>query len=59
LKEERRTVVIISHRHVSLNTVDKLLCLNGGAMAIFGPRKDVLAQLGVKSAAVPTLAVVQ
>ena len=59
LKEERRTVVIISHRHVSLNTVDKLLCLNGGAMAIFGPRKDVLAQLGVKPAAVPTLAVVQ
>src|SRR4029077_21146663 len=30
LKEEGRTVVVISHRHVSLASVDKILCLNGG-----------------------------
>jgi ATP-binding cassette, subfamily C, type I secretion system permease/ATPase len=53
LKEEGRTVVVISHRHVSLNTVDKILCLNAGAMAMFGPRKDVMAKLAFKPVAVP------
>jgi len=56
LKEDGRTVVVISHRHVSLNTVDKILCLNGGAMAMFGPRNDVMAKLGVKPVAVPAFA---
>src|SRR5216684_3325494 len=55
-KEDGRTVVVISHRHVSLNTVDKILCLNGGAMAMFGPRNDVMAKLGVKPVAVPAFA---
>src|SRR5216683_3195485 len=56
LKEDGRTVVVISHRHISLNTVDKILCLNGGAVAMFGPRKDVMAKLGVKPVAVPAFA---
>jgi ATP-binding cassette, subfamily C, type I secretion system permease/ATPase len=56
LKEEGRTVVVISHRHVSLNTVDKILCLHAGAMAMFGLRKDVMAKLGVKPVAVHDLA---
>jgi len=56
LKEEGWTVVVISHRHVSLNTVDKILCLDAGAMALFGPRKDVMTKLGVKPVAVPDLA---
>jgi ATP-binding cassette subfamily C protein len=56
LKEEGRTVVVISHRHVSLNTVDKILCLNAGAMAIFGPRNDVMAKLAFKPVAVPVVA---
>ena len=56
LKEEARTVVVISHRHVNLNTVDKILCLHAGAMSMFGPRKEVMARLGVKPVAVPDLA---
>jgi PrtD family type I secretion system ABC transporter len=46
LKEQERTVVVISHRLASLNTVDKLLCLHLGAVAMFGPRREVLAKLG-------------
>jgi ATP-binding cassette subfamily C protein len=56
LKYDRSTVVVISHRHVSLNTVDKILCLNPVAMAMFVPRDEVMAQLGVKPAAVTTAA---
>jgi len=56
LKEEGRTVVVISHRHVSLNSVDKILCLNAGAMAMFGPRNDVMASLAFKPVAVPVVA---
>jgi ABC-type protease/lipase transport system fused ATPase/permease subunit len=46
LKERERTVVVISHRLASLNTVDKLLCLQAGAAVLFGPRRDVLAKIG-------------
>jgi ATP-binding cassette subfamily C protein len=53
LKEEGRTIVIISHRHVNLGTVDKILVLNGGTVAMFGPSGEVMAQLGVKPVAVP------
>jgi ATP-binding cassette, subfamily C, bacterial len=56
LKEERRTAVIISHRHVNLGTVDKILVLNGGMVAMFGPSREVMAKLGVKPVAVPALA---
>ena len=56
LKEEGRTVVIISHRHVNLNTVDKILVLHGGAVAMFGPSREVMAKLGVKPVAIPSIA---
>jgi len=55
LKEEGCTVVIISHRHVNLGTVDKILVLHGGAVAIFGPGREVMAKLGVKPVAVPSI----
>jgi ATP-binding cassette, subfamily C, bacterial len=55
LKEEGRTVVIISHRHVNLGTVDKILVLNGGVVAMFGPSREVMAKLGVKPVALPTI----
>src|SRR5262249_51245249 len=55
LKEEKRTVVVISHRHVSLNSVDKILCLHAGTVAMFGPRQEVMAKLGVKPVAVPAV----
>ncbi len=56
LKEEGRTVVIISHRHVNLGTVDKILVLHGGAVAMFGPSCEVMAKLGVKPVAIPSIA---
>ena len=55
LKTQVCTVVVISHRHVSLDTVDKILCLHSGAMAMFGPRKEVMAKLGVKPVAVTAI----
>jgi PrtD family type I secretion system ABC transporter len=56
LKEEGRTVVIISHRHVNLGTVDKILVLHGGAVVMFGPGREVMAKLGVKPVSVPSTA---
>jgi ATP-binding cassette subfamily C protein len=58
LKEEGRTVVVISHRHVNLGTVDKILCLHTGAVAMFGPSREVMAKLGVKPVVLPALAAV-
>src|SRR5215472_1953721 len=55
LKEEGRTVVIISHRHVNLGTVDNILVLHGGAVAMFGAGREVMAKLGVKPVAVPSI----
>ena len=56
LKQEGRTVVVISHRHVNLGTVDKILCLHTGAVAMFGPCREVMAKLGVKPVPLPALA---
>src|SRR4029077_13914986 len=58
LKEEGRNVVVISHRHVNLGTVDKILCLHMGAVAMFGPSREVMAKLGVKPVVLPALAAV-
>lgn len=49
LKEMGRTVVVISHRPVTLNTVDKILVLQGGMVRLFGTRNEVLAKLGQKA----------
>jgi len=48
-KKNGCTVVIISHRTMILNFVDKLLVLKDGSSVAFGPRDKVLASL--KSAA--------
>jgi ATP-binding cassette subfamily C protein len=55
LKEAGRTVIIISHRHATLNTVDKILLLHNGMSRMFGPRREVLAKLG-QPVAVPSIA---
>jgi PrtD family type I secretion system ABC transporter len=47
LKEHGSTVIIISHRQVTLNAVDKILLLQGGTIGMFGSRNVVLAKLGV------------
>ncbi|WP_295584306.1 type I secretion system permease/ATPase [uncultured Lamprocystis sp.] len=51
LKAERATVFIITHRPSVLNSVDKILALREGAIALFAPRDQVLAQL-IKPAAI-------
>lgn len=45
LKARRATVVAITHRTTLLPAADKLLVLNEGQVASFGPRDEVLAAL--------------
>lgn len=45
LKAGGATIVLITHRMSVLNVVDKLLVLRDGAMALFGPRDEVLKVL--------------
>ncbi len=44
-KERGVTTVIVAHRPSILAEVDKLLLLNEGKVALFGPREDVMAKL--------------
>jgi ATP-binding cassette subfamily C protein EexD len=50
LKERRSTVIIITHRHNVLAKVDKLLILQDGALAVYGPRDQVIAHLQKQNA---------
>jgi ATP-binding cassette, subfamily C, bacterial EexD len=45
LKLRKVTVVVITHRSNVLANVNKLLILNDGAVGLYGPRDQVLAQL--------------
>jgi ATP-binding cassette subfamily C protein EexD len=45
LKARGCTVIVITHRTLLLGAVDKMLVLQGGAVALYGPRDDVLAKL--------------
>ncbi len=45
LKADGVTVVIIAHRPSLLRNVDKMLVLNDGAVASFGPRAEVMARV--------------
>jgi ATP-binding cassette subfamily C protein EexD len=45
LKQKRTTVLIITHRNNVLSKVDKLLILNEGVLAVYGPRDQVIAHL--------------
>jgi PrtD family type I secretion system ABC transporter len=44
LRESGTTVIIISHRIMVLNNVDKLLHLRGGTVEAFGPRDEVISR---------------
>jgi PrtD family type I secretion system ABC transporter len=46
LKRQGATVVIVSHRPASLGVADKLLVLQDGAVAMMGPRTEILSRLG-------------
>jgi ABC-type protease/lipase transport system fused ATPase/permease subunit len=45
LKNEKKSVVIVTDRPNLLVNTDKLLMLKDGQVAIFGPSKEVLAKL--------------
>ncbi len=54
LKEERATLIIVSHRPSLLAGVDRMLFLRNGLVEQFGPRQEVmarLARLGIAGAA--------
>jgi ATP-binding cassette subfamily C protein EexD len=53
LKEQRRTVVVITHRTSILNATDHILVLREGQAQMFGPREQVLGQL-IRPVATPT-----
>lgn len=45
MKQNGTTAMVITHKLSLLATVDKLLVLHDGAMALFGPREAVIAEL--------------
>lgn len=45
LKQKQTTVIIITHRNNVLSKVDKLLILNDGLLAVYGPKDQVIAHL--------------
>ena len=47
LKRRRRTVVIVTHRPVDLQAVDKILIMRNGTLARFADRDEVLRPAGV------------
>ena len=51
LKEKGCTTIVITHRSLILQCVDKLLVLKDGLVAGFGPRNEILARLTNQSSA--------
>ena len=45
LKQNKVTVILVTHRQNVLTHVDKLLVLNDGKLAVYGPRNQVIAHL--------------
>jgi ABC-type protease/lipase transport system fused ATPase/permease subunit len=45
LKKDGATVILITHKVSILSGVDKLLIMQDGAVAVFGPRDEVLQKL--------------
>lgn len=45
LKEDRATLIIITHRPSNLTNIDKMLVLREGRVEMFGPRQEVMARL--------------
>lgn len=45
LKEDNRSIVIVSHRRDALTAADKLIVMRNGTIAAYGPRDDVLREL--------------
>lgn len=50
LKEEKRTVIMVTHKTNILAAVDKVLVLTNGQVQAFGPRDEVLPKLAAAAA---------
>jgi PrtD family type I secretion system ABC transporter len=50
LKEENKTVVMITHKASLLTEMDKILVLRDGRMEFFGPREEIAALISVPGA---------
>ncbi|MBS0347728.1 MAG: type I secretion system permease/ATPase [Proteobacteria bacterium] len=51
LRQQGSTVFVITHRPSVLSVADRLLVLNDGRIALYGPRADVIATLQAQAAA--------
>ncbi|WP_417466244.1 type I secretion system permease/ATPase [Kordiimonas sp.] len=49
LREEGKTVIIITHRPSALKNVNKVMFMRGGQIQDFGPRDEVLQKNGITS----------
>lgn len=47
-KQAGSTVIIITHRTQIIGIADRIMVLKDGALLLYGPKQDVLAQLGQK-----------
>jgi ATP-binding cassette subfamily C protein len=45
MKQEGRAVLIMTHRPTAISTCDKLLVLDAGKVAAFGPRDEIIKKL--------------
>ena len=51
LKQNKATIIVVTHRNNVLAKVDKLLILNEGELAVYGPKEQVVAYLQNKAQA--------
>lgn len=58
LREQRATLVIVTHKPSGLTQADKILVLRDGAVELFGPRTEVMAKFA-RPAGAPQMAVVK
>ncbi|MDD4913632.1 MAG: type I secretion system permease/ATPase [Methylococcales bacterium] len=49
LKQNRVTVIVVTHRNNILSRVDKLLILEDGTLVVYGPKDQVIAHLQAKA----------
>ncbi|MEM7412830.1 MAG: type I secretion system permease/ATPase [Myxococcota bacterium] len=54
LKEQGSTVVVIAHRPSAVAAVDRVLVLESGKVAAFGPRDEIMSPRGAKASTVRT-----
>ena len=55
MKKNKVTVILVTHRQNVLVHVDKLLVLNDGRLAVYGPRDQVIAHLQQQTQAANTI----